>query len=139
MINTKMIKHVVVYGTLRTDDHVNHPGRPDLTGMIRSAGPVEIRASLYDLGPYPGILLDGGGTVQAEILEIVDPRAISLMDVYEEYDPSNPEQSEYLRIPIQLEEHGIEAWVYVYNFPLKPDQRIDNPDWLDYLKQREAA
>lgn len=60
-------RHVFVYGTLRRGEvrDINRlQPAPAFVGMAR------VQAVLYDLGPYPGLLLGGQGWVTGEVYAI---------------------------------------------------------------------
>lgn len=66
-MTTPATRYVFVYGTLRRGDvrditRLQPP--PEFVGMASVAG------ALYDLGPYPGLLLGGAGRVRGEIYAI---------------------------------------------------------------------
>ena len=60
-------RYVFVYGTLRCGE-INDINRlrpaPTFLGLVR------IRGTLYDLGPYPGVILGGAEWVQGEVYAI---------------------------------------------------------------------
>lgn len=60
-------RHVFVYGTLRRGDV------RDITHMYPSpqfVGLASVAGTLYDLGPYPGVVLGGSGRVSGEVYAI---------------------------------------------------------------------
>lgn len=100
---------ILVYGTLRpfkNDDIVLVPGR------------------LYDLGWFPGIVVDETADtfVVCERIQADDAKLKSL-DSYEGYREDNPVGSLYLRV-----KHG-DDWIYVYNHDLSNKQLIASGDW----------
>ena len=60
-----------------------------------------VRGQLYDLGDYPGAILDSSSPQQISgtIFELPeDPDILSQLDAYEGFDPDAPEQSLFLRV-----------------------------------------
>jgi gamma-glutamylcyclotransferase (GGCT)/AIG2-like uncharacterized protein YtfP len=112
-----MEERVFLYGTLR-------PGHapPEIAGTVsclRRMGGGTIRAQWYDLGAYPGIVLDDAGAeVRGEVFAVPDGDTLERMDAYEGYYAGDPEASLFLRVRamVALESGASEAcWVYVYN------------------------
>lgn len=87
----------------------------DLEARTRRRGPERVSGRLHHLGDYPGLILGPQGFAHGELLELLDPATLSDLDVYELYDPENPEKSEFCRTEVQLLESGALAFVYVYN------------------------
>ena len=142
---------LVVYGTLRSGTGWRE--RLGVDGLVRPRGRCVLAGALYDLGWYPGLVmgLDGGadhpqgdGPVVAEVLELLDGEALATFDRFEGYDPQHPAESEYRRVtvPVAIEPAGEQAggpqaaWVYLFNRPVRPDQRVAGGDWLEHLATR---
>ncbi|MDP1565504.1 MAG: gamma-glutamylcyclotransferase family protein, partial [Polaromonas sp.] len=94
------VRHVFVYGTLRRGDVrdiTNQQPAPQFIGMGSVAG------VLYDLGPYPGVLLGGAGRVAGEVYAI----SAELERVLDEIEEVWPQQSgEYSRreVAVQMDD-----------------------------------
>lgn len=137
---TAGIRHLVVYGTLRSDAPAGPPGRPDLVGRVRPVGPVLLAGVLHDAGGYPVLVHDvtssaawtasAGGTVRAELLELLDGSLLAELDAYEELDPAAGSTSEYQRISIAVPEHGVDAWLYCAPRAIVDLPVIVSGDWL---------
>jgi len=129
------VRHLVVYGTLRSDAPVTPAGRPDLSGRVRSLGVVHLAGSLHDAGLYPLLVRprehDAVREVAAELLEIVDPGIIAVLDDYEKLDVQSPEASEYTRIVVHVPEHGVAAWLYCAGRDAAHLPLIASGDWLN--------
>jgi gamma-glutamylcyclotransferase (GGCT)/AIG2-like uncharacterized protein YtfP len=136
---------LVVYGSLMR-------GQPErrLLNLEKSLKLVDARTisgTLYDLGDYPAFV-DGPGVVDVELYWILDRSVLPRLDEFEDYDPSNPEQSLYRRTTIRLPRHKtalvqklfrdptIDAWIYVYNQPLEHEAKIDARSWPEHLAAR---
>ena len=81
-----------------------------------------IRASLYDLGGYPGAKVLGAKPkqrVSGELYRLRDPKlALRILDKYEEFSPLDRKKSLFIRaiVPVSLENgRKRRAWVYLYN------------------------
>ncbi|MDL0430447.1 gamma-glutamylcyclotransferase family protein [Marinobacter sp. TBZ242] len=117
------MKHLVaVYGTLKSGysnhqllDKACYIGSDRLTGV-----------TLYNLGPYPGALPKPSDGVWVEVYA-VDDQLLAMLDRLEDYDPRAEKTSLYLRKKVQTR-HG-QAWVYLYNRPVRSGQRIHSGNW----------
>jgi gamma-glutamylcyclotransferase (GGCT)/AIG2-like uncharacterized protein YtfP len=115
-------QHLFVYGTLLPD---LFPGRApkdiaDILSEARRVGTGQIHGLLYDLGQYPGAVLDPESqcVFSGEILELPTADVLARLDEYEEVDATNPERSLFLRVksPVTLEDgRALQCWLYVYN------------------------
>ncbi|HEV2325036.1 MAG TPA: gamma-glutamylcyclotransferase family protein [Terracidiphilus sp.] len=113
-----MSEYLFTYGTLR-------PGRApaEIAAAVRTlrvVGTGRIRGTLYDLGEYPGAVLDADAAeIDGTVFELPDvPGILGLLDAYEEFDPGGPEASLFVRElhPVMLDTGGtLTCWVYVYN------------------------
>ena len=104
---------VCVYGTLMTGQCADNR----LEGAV-FAGPARLDGyALYDLGRYPGIVAQPGGTVWGE-LWYTDDQTVEQMDLYEE------EGSLYRRSPVRVLCGGTlreaEAYVYLHEVQGEP-------------------
>ncbi len=119
--------HVFVYGTLRrgevNDINRLHPA-PQFLGWAR------IHGALYDLGPYPGVVLGGQGWVQGEVYAIT-PELERQLDVIEEIAPVP--SGEYVRRHLEIEVAGRVLHCLVYETHLarvRGHARIKSGNWL---------
>ncbi|MBE95120.1 gamma-glutamylcyclotransferase [Marinobacter sp.] len=117
------MKHIVaVYGSLKRGYSNHHLlekacyiGADTLTSL-----------TLYDLGPYPGALAKPSEGVKVEVYAVNDP-LLATLDRLEDYDSKARKTSLYLREKVHTC-HG-QAWVYLYNRPVRNDQRIARGIW----------
>jgi gamma-glutamylcyclotransferase (GGCT)/AIG2-like uncharacterized protein YtfP len=106
-----------IYGTL----HPDRAPREIATAALRltSAGPATIRGHRYDLGEYPGVVLDPTGPeISGELFTVPDAAALAALDAYEDFRPDDPANSLFLRLETTATKpDGSPApcWVYVYN------------------------
>ena len=100
-----MNKHLVfVYGTLRQG---GVRAMPDLFPDSKFIGKGHVSGSLYDLGPYPCLLLDGSNSpVIGEVYEIDD----DILNKLDEIEAS----SDYWRkqVEVALGSRRMTCWVY---------------------------
>lgn len=119
--------HVFVYGTLRRGE-ANDINR--LRPAPRYLGQARICGVLYDLGPYPGLVLGGTDLVQGEVYAIV-PELERQLDVIEAVAPVP--SGEYARRHVELVLDGRPLRCLVYEIdPLRVRGRpcINAGDWL---------
>src|SRR5205085_4012333 len=89
--------------------------------QLRRIGPGYVQGRLYDLGEYPGAILDQSSEtrITGEVYEITDRRDIlASLDSYEEFDPANLENSLFVRTQsfVTLSDNRkLKCWLYVYN------------------------
>jgi gamma-glutamylcyclotransferase (GGCT)/AIG2-like uncharacterized protein YtfP len=127
---TKTTTHLIfVYGSLRRGSaramSVKFPG-------AKFVGEARVQGSLYDLGAYPGLLLDNSNSlVIGEVYEVDD----EMLDELDEYEAS----SDYWRQPVEISV-GAErrtGWTYAPN----PDSCSSRPliasgDWIEFAKTK---
>jgi gamma-glutamylcyclotransferase (GGCT)/AIG2-like uncharacterized protein YtfP len=125
-----MNKHLVfVYGTLRRGGagamSIKFPDAKFIAGA-------KVSGSLYDLGDYPGLLLDETNSpVAGEVYEVVE----EVLNKLDDFEAS----SHYLRklVEIPLGAHSKLCWVY------EPDPEfyslhtlITSGDWMEYARTK---
>jgi gamma-glutamylcyclotransferase (GGCT)/AIG2-like uncharacterized protein YtfP len=124
------MKHLVfVYGTLRREEVRSMSIRfPDSTFVAEA----KVSGSLYDLGAYPGLLLnDSNSLVNGEVYE-VDDETLTKLDDFEA-------SSNYLRkqVEISLGDHKRLCWTYEPNPEFySPQTLIRSGDWIEYAKTK---
>ncbi|MDT4955093.1 MAG: hypothetical protein QOJ02_3231 [Acidobacteriota bacterium] len=125
-----MNNHLVfVYGTLRRGCagamSIRFPG----SKFIADA---KVSGSLYDLGAYPGLLLnESNSLVIGEVYE-VDDEILSKLDDFEA-------SSNYLRkrVEISLSTHRKVCWTYESNPEFySPRTLITSGDWIEHAKTK---
>ena len=125
-----MNKHLVfVYGTLRQG---GVRAMPHIFPEAKFIGQANVSGSLYDLGPYPGLLLDESNSlVIGEVYEIGD----EILNKLDEIEAS----SDYWRkrTEVSLGNHRMMCWVYAPNSKSYPQSRlIRSGDWIEYAKTK---
>ena len=107
-----------------------------LGDRLRYAGPCILAGELFDLGAYHA-LRPGNGRVVGELHALRDLEALKSLDAFEDFRPSEPRASVYLRERVELlEPKGAQAWVYVYNTVPDARRRIPSGDWRAELETR---
>jgi len=106
-----------IYGTL-------HPDRAPAeiassARRLKPIGPATIRARLYNLGDYPGAVLDEAAPpIPGELFAIPDAATLAALDAYEDYRPQDLANSLFLRVETAAtltDGSHHPCWVYVYN------------------------
>jgi gamma-glutamylcyclotransferase (GGCT)/AIG2-like uncharacterized protein YtfP len=138
---------LLLYGSLGSREPMH--AELGLDKALQPFGPREIHGSLYDLGEFPGLVLESGRVV-AELFKIRDTSVLLRLDKYEEYDAAKPKQSLFRRTAIQLPRYRswiankllghptIDAWIYVYNQPIGGKHKIEERSWHDYKRKRQT-
>ena len=114
-----MSEFLFTYGTLRPG-HAPEEIAPTVA-KLRAVGNGFVYGTLYDLGAYPGAILDPASTrkISGSVFEIPnDPSVLQQLDAYEEFDSSALEESLFVRTlcAVELESGGmLQCWIYVYN------------------------
>ena len=112
-------EYLFLYGTLLADR------APDevvwALKALRRLGPAYVPGRLYELGEYPGAVVDysANTSIHGELLELPSDKAIlDALDRYEEFDPSRPQKSLFIRKKAKIKlanGRNVEGWMYVYN------------------------
>ncbi len=128
-----MIGHLFAYGTLQ---HGHAPQEMTAAvGQLRAVGRGTVAGALYDMGDYPGAILnpEAQEKIRGTIFALpADPEFLRNLDAYEEYDPAAPAGSQFLRTACTAElDSGalVECWIYVYNRPVAAAPRIEGGQW----------
>ena len=127
-----MSKHrVFVYGTLRSGNAGSMSFRFPNSRFVAEA---KVSGSLYDLGDFPGLLLDESNSlVLGEVYE-VDDEILHLLDEFEA-------SSNYLRkqAEVSFGTHKAKSWIY------EPDPKfysllklIPSGDWIEYARKKQG-
>lgn len=129
-ISAPGLRHVFVYGTLRRGDV------RDITCLQpppRFVGMGSVAGVLYDLGPYPGLVLGGAGRVMGEVYAI-SPELERVLDEIEEVWPQ--QSGEYTRreVTVQMHEAPAAAGPLCLVYEINPARLTGHPviaggDW----------
>ena len=124
---TASVRHVFVYGTLRSG------GSNDISRFSPAPQRVAdavIAGTLYDLDAYPGAVLGGEGKVVGEIYRIT-PALEARLDRLEEVKPDGG--GEYIKRELRVDAQGLQLPCLVYE--IHPDRIagrrvIASGDWF---------
>jgi gamma-glutamylcyclotransferase (GGCT)/AIG2-like uncharacterized protein YtfP len=136
--NVNRTPYLLVYGTLMRG--LGEDWQHQLGARFIRRG--SIKARLYDLAGYPGAVGSGSDErVKGELYRLTSPeRALAALDDYEEYLPSKPLRSLFVRevLPVTLEGGGEKkAWVYLYNREVPESRVIPSGDYRRRLSRRQ--
>jgi gamma-glutamylcyclotransferase (GGCT)/AIG2-like uncharacterized protein YtfP len=128
-----MNKHLVfVYGTLRSGSAGALPIRFPNSQFVSDA---QVSGSLYDLGAYPGLLLnESNSLVIGEVYE-VDDETLHKLDEFEA-------SSNYVRkqVEISLGAHRRACWTYEPDpESYSPSKIITSGDWIEYARTNRKS
>ncbi|MDT4895704.1 MAG: hypothetical protein QOH25_781 [Acidobacteriota bacterium] len=129
------IKHLFVYGTLLSEQ-----ASPEVASLIRRmgrVGPATTKGRLYDLGEYPGAIVDPSAktTIYGEVYQLpLDKDLLNKLDQYEEYDPLAPQDSLFVRTNCfakTFDGRTLECWVYTFNGNVKAAPLISSGNYAE--------
>ena len=120
-------QYIFVYGTLKRS--VANPVGLMMRPHVAYVAEAIIAGRLYDLGPFPGLVLENSGTaVYGELYEILHPNALlSLLDAYEGCGADDPKPHDFARLEATVRDtDGIDyrSWVYVYQNQVDPSWHV---------------
>lgn len=111
--------HLFAYGTLQPG--LVPPELASLVAGIRVIARGSVPGTLYDLGAYPGAVVDPSAEsrIHGVVYELPEDRAVlAQIDAYEECNPAAPIESLFRRILHAVtvaDDNAIDCWIYVYN------------------------
>lgn len=111
-------ERLFAYGTLRRGRAPASLER--LVADLAWEGEASVAGRLYDLGAYPGLVLDpaSASRVHGEVARVPgDPVFWELLDGYEGVDPADPARSLFRRLRREAQLAGggrVEVWLYEY-------------------------
>ena len=105
-----------------------------LRQKARHLGQARVRGELFDLGRYPGLLLNDCRWVTGDLFLIHDDSLLRTLDRYEGCDAVSPRPHEYQRVETQVEFDGQvfshPVWVYESLFRPPGAEVVASGDWL---------
>jgi gamma-glutamylcyclotransferase (GGCT)/AIG2-like uncharacterized protein YtfP len=106
-----------IYGTLHPDCAPREIAAA--ARRLQPIGPATIHACLYNLGEYPGAILDPTATpIPGELFTVPDAETLAALDAYEDFRPNDPTNSLFIRTKTTAttpDGSHHPCWVYVYN------------------------
>jgi gamma-glutamylcyclotransferase (GGCT)/AIG2-like uncharacterized protein YtfP len=130
-----MKEYLFVYGTLLPEIATN-----EMASVIKSLaliGPGAVQGKLYDLGEYPGAVLDSSESkVFGKVFELSgDESLLKTLDRYEGFDDEDLDHNLFVRAKTNAtlnEGLSIECWIYVYNQDTINAALIESGDYIEY-------
>ena len=114
-----MSEHLFLYGTLLPSEAPKEIA--SIVKRFRRLGSAQVRGRLYDFGEFPGAVLDSSSRtmIHGELVALPsDQQMLDLLDRYEEFDPTDPKKSLFVRKKAKIRMangSSREGWIYVYN------------------------
>ena len=129
-----MQDHLFVYGTLMRG--FDHPMAQLLSRSADFIGEARCRGRLYLVKHYPGLVLsdDPDDIVFGELFRLRRPaECLREFDMYEACGEGFKPPTEYLRqmLTVTSGDAAVEAWTYVYNWPVTKLPRIASGRFLE--------
>ena len=134
---SETIDYLFVYGTLRSDSYSDHHRQliaPHFSLVSRATMP----GRLYSIIDYPGMLPAEEATdiVVGEVYAFKgDEEYLHGLDDYEGCAAHSPRPHLYTRkreTAYLRDGTTVEAWVYIYNYPVSDTMLITSGDFLDH-------
>jgi gamma-glutamylcyclotransferase (GGCT)/AIG2-like uncharacterized protein YtfP len=123
-------QYLFAYGTLQPG---HAPGEiADVVRGFEMVGQGTVLGRLYDLGSYPGAVLDDNSRtrISGTVYQLPAGEGIlATLDAYEEFEPGTPQTSLFLRrlYPVLLADGPtLDCWVYEYNGPVDRARMIES-------------
>lgn len=140
-ISNKKTASIFVYGTLRPAYKPN-PVYNAISKYIEKIIPAKVQGKIYLIeNSFPAFVETRNveDWVYGDILKLIDENEVfNVLDVYEEFDSNNIEQSLYIRKIIKcllLSNNEIyESQIYVYNKQVDDASLISSGDFLSFQK-----
>ena len=121
-----------VYGTLLKGLRLHHH-----LGQATFIENAKLRGELYDVGTYPGLILNPAcGWVLGELYEVND-LTLQKLDEVEDYYPDLVHDSEYLRSQVKVLTNThveVSAQTYIYNKNVNGLKLIATGNYAEYLR-----
>jgi len=121
-----------VYGSLRKGAAFEKAQM--LAGRAEHRGPASAIGRLYLIDWYPGFVPgdDARDRVMGDLFVLRDEALLAELDLYEGCGPDNPHPQEYRRkrICVDTPDGAVEAWAYLYNWPVEGHVPIPDGDFL---------
>lgn len=101
----------------------------------------KFKGKLYDLGKYPGAILDetGGNYVYGSILELKNTLEVLIrLDEYEDFGEDQEQPNLFIRemTSVETDNKQIDCWIYLYNLPVDGFRLIELGDYTAYKENK---
>lgn len=129
--------NLFVYGTLMSSA-VGGQGAAQRARLLREArlvGEATVRGQLYDLGDFPGVILNGEAhtIIHGELVRLDDAEtALAWLDLYEEISPGGSPTDLYQRVMTVASLAGgerIACWIYELRGPANGLKVLSDGCW----------
>ncbi len=122
-----------VYGTLRRE--ARHAMHRVLRASADFVDEAVFQGRLYLVHHYPGVVASESpaDSVRGEVYALRDVGLLEKLDTYEGIGADAPQPTEYVRRRQQVRlarGETVEAWVYLYNWPVDKFERLESGDFL---------
>jgi gamma-glutamylcyclotransferase (GGCT)/AIG2-like uncharacterized protein YtfP len=131
-----MSDYLFVYGTL-----LPHLAPPAVVNEVRQfiwLGRGTARGRLYDLGAYPGAILDAAAETRivGQVCQLPDnPAVLEALDAYEGYYYADPSpDSLFVRTTTRVslaDGRELDCWIYVYNREVSDEPLLADGDFAN--------
>jgi len=114
-----MTRYLFTYGTLLPEHAPTEIA--SVVEQLRKVGSGAVRGRLYDLGEYPGAVLDPSSSkkISGAVFQLPDdPAVLAKLDAYEGFQPRTRRSSLFVRTlcPVTMRNgRRLRCWIYVYN------------------------
>jgi gamma-glutamylcyclotransferase (GGCT)/AIG2-like uncharacterized protein YtfP len=108
-----------------------------ICAKLEHLAPATSPGKLYDLGPYPGVILDPSSVVKGRVVRVPTDEVWKALEEYEACPfPESPDGLfRRVRTTSTLDNgESIECWVYVYDRPLDGATLIESGCWLTHRR-----
>ncbi len=124
--------YLFVYGTLLDADNEFAVFMRKHCSFLKKG---KFKGRLYDLGEYPGAVLDfkADGCVYGSIYFMDNaPLVLEKLDDYEGYGPDHEQPNLFIRRLVEIETNArpIDCWVYLYNRDVDGLKAIPDGTWV---------
>jgi gamma-glutamylcyclotransferase (GGCT)/AIG2-like uncharacterized protein YtfP len=125
--------YLFAYGTLRKS--FRFQAKAALENELAHIGEAIVKASLYDLGDYPGAVRENeSDEVTGDVFLICNPNTVlPVLDAYEGDQYRRAQEKVVMQNARELE-----AWIYWYGESVKDKKKIGNGDYVDYLSSKRV-
>jgi gamma-glutamylcyclotransferase (GGCT)/AIG2-like uncharacterized protein YtfP len=130
--------YLFVYGTLLIS---GNQYAAYLQKHCKRMGEGKIKGKLYDIGEYPGAIINTNDRqyIHGSIYLMDDATSVlQIIDEYEGLGPGEPQPHEYVRSIVDIETaNGIVAcWMYLYNWPINKFPKVSDGRYLEYINHK---
>jgi len=100
-------------------------------------GKGKIKGRLYDLGEYPGAILDyvDSNYVHGSVFKLKDSAEVLMrLDEYEGFGEEQDQPNLFTRemVSVESDKGQVNCWVYLYNLPVDGFKLIESGDYSAY-------